>query len=117
VVTFGDGDVEPAFGLYGGLDATLNKIELRYPDGQVYLTTTKDLVEGVPEGTVLFQQAGGGGGYGPPHLRDPSLVASEVKNGIISVASAREDYRVILDPETFELDAGATRKLREEIKS
>jgi N-methylhydantoinase B len=117
VVTFGDGDVEPAFGLYGGLEATLNKIELRYPDGHVYQTTTKDLVEDVPEGTVLFQQAGGGGGYGPPHLRDPSLVASEVKNGIISIERAKEDYKVILDPETWELDGEATRKLREDIES
>jgi N-methylhydantoinase B len=113
VVTFGDGDVEPAFGLYGGLDATLNKIELRYPDGRVYQTTTKDLVEDVPEGTVLFQQAGGGGGYGPSHLRDPKLVAEEVRNGIISIECAKEDYSVIVDPETFELDTDATSKLRE----
>jgi N-methylhydantoinase B len=113
VVTFGDGDVEPAFGLYGGLESTLNKIELRYPDGRVYKTTTKDLVEDVPEGTVLFQQAGGGGGYGPPHLRDPALVAKEVKNGIISIERAKEDYSVVLDPETFELDVEATHKLRE----
>ncbi|MGB6340471.1 MAG: hydantoinase B/oxoprolinase family protein [Candidatus Aminicenantaceae bacterium] len=117
VVTFGDGDVEPAFGLYGGLEATLNKIELRYPDGRVYQTTTKDLVEDVPEGTVLFQQAGGGGGYGSPHLRDPVLVAKEVKNGIISIERAKEDYRVVLDPETFELDVEATCKLREDIES
>jgi N-methylhydantoinase B len=117
VVTFGDGDVEPAFGLYGGLDATLNKIELRYPDGRVYQTTTKDLVEDVPEGTVLFQQAGGGGGYGSPHLRDPVLVAKEVKNGIISIERAKEDYRVVVDPKAFELDVEATRKLREDIES
>jgi len=117
VVTFGDGDVEPAFGLYGGLDATLNKIELRYPDGRVYQTTTKDLVEDVPEGTLLFQQAGGGGGYGSPHLRDPVLVAKEVKNGIISIERAKEDYRVVVDSKAFELDVEATRKLREDIES
>ncbi len=117
VVTFGDGDVEPAFGLYGGLDATLNKIELRYPDGRVYQTTTKDLVEDVPEGTLLFQQAGGGGGYGSPHLRDPVIVAKEVKNGIISIERAKEDYRVVVDSKAFELDVEATRKLREDIES
>ncbi len=117
VVTFGDGDVEPAFGLYGGLDATLNKIELHYPDGRVYQTTTKDLVEDVPEGTVLFQQAGGGGGYGDPKLRDPQKVAQEVRNGIISIERAKKDYRVVVDLETFELDAEATRRLREEIQS
>jgi len=49
---------------------------------KIYKTSSKDLVENVPPGTVLFQQAGGGGGYGDPFLRDPELVAKEVKNGI-----------------------------------
>jgi N-methylhydantoinase B len=33
LVTFGDGDFEPAFGLFGGKDAGLNFIRLHYPDG------------------------------------------------------------------------------------
>jgi len=112
VVTFGDGDVEPAFGLFGGKDSTLNKIELRYQDGKVYQTTTKDLVENVPGGTILFQQAGGGGGYGNPHLRDAQKVAREVKNGIISIEQAKESYGVVVNPENFNLDMETTRKLR-----
>jgi N-methylhydantoinase B len=112
VVTFGDGDVEPAFGLFGGRDSTLNKIELHYPDGRIYKTTTKDLVENVPEGTILFQQAGGGGGYGDPRLRKAEKVAEEVKNGIISIEQAREVYGVVVDPDSFVLDEEATRQLR-----
>ncbi len=112
VVTFGDGDVEPPFGLFGGKNATLNKIELRYPDGKKYEATSKDLVEGVPSGTVLFQQAGGGGGYGNPYLRDPAQVAEEVKNGIISLEKAKEDYGVIIEPEIFEVNLKETEKLR-----
>jgi N-methylhydantoinase B len=111
-VTFGDGDVEPAFGLFGGKKATLNKIELCYPDGKVYQTTSKDLVENVPEGTILFQQAGGGGGYGDPFDRNPEQVAREVKNGIISVYKAKELYGVVLHPETLELDKAGTEALR-----
>ena len=112
VVTFGDGDVEPPFGLFGGKNATLNKIELRYPDGKKYEVTSKDLVEGVPSGTILFQQAGGGGGYGNPHFRDPAQVAQEVKNGIISLKKAKEDYVVIIEPETFKVNLAETEKLR-----
>ena len=112
VVTFGDGDVEPAFGLFGGKEATLNKIELHYPDGKAYKTTSKDLVEDVPEGTILFQQAGGGGGYGDPLLRDPSLVAQEVKNGIVSIKKAREEYGVVIDPETYEVILKDTERMR-----
>jgi N-methylhydantoinase B len=112
VVTFGDGDVEPAFGLFAGKDSTLNKIELHHSDGKVYKTTTKDLVENVPAGTILFQQAGGGGGYGNPHLRNTEKVAQEVRNGIISIQQAKESYGVVVDPETFAVDVEATSKLR-----
>lgn len=112
VVTFGDGDVEPAFGLFGGKVGTLNKIEITYPDGKVYKTTTKDLLEGVPNGAILFQQAGGGGGYGDPFKRPKERVAQEVKNGIISVECAKEDYGVVVDPETFEINLEETEKLR-----
>lgn len=116
VVTFGDGDVEPAFGLFGGKDATLNTIELRYPDGSVYKTTTKDLVDDVPAGTILFQQAGGGGGYGDPYSRDPAKVAQETRNGIISITQAEEDYGVIINPKTFEVNLKETEKLRSKRK-
>jgi N-methylhydantoinase B len=112
VVTFGDGDIEPAFGLFAGKDSTLNKIELHHADGKVYKTTTKDLVENVPAGTVLFQQAGGGGGYGNPHLRNAEKVAREVKNGIISIQQAKESYGVVVNPETFAINIEETRKLR-----
>ena len=112
VVTFGDGDVEPAFGLFKGKNSTLNTIELHYTDGKVYKTTTKDLVENVPAGTILFQQAGGGGGYGNPHLRDAQKVAQEVKNGITSIEQARESYGVVVDPGNFAVDIEETRRLR-----
>jgi N-methylhydantoinase B len=112
VVTFGDGDVEPAFGLFGGKSSTLNKIELIYPDGRVYKATSKDLIKDVPEGTILYQEAGGGGGYGHPYRRAAEKVRDEVRNGIISVTKAREDYGVVIDPDTFEIDLDATRALR-----
>jgi N-methylhydantoinase B len=112
VVTFGDGDVEPAFGLFGGKEGTLNKIELHFPDGKTYKTTSKDLIENVPAGTILYQLAGGGGGYGDPYLRDTALTVKEVRNGIISVNKAREDYGVVVNPENFELDLDTTKKIR-----
>ncbi len=112
VVTFGDGDVEPAFGLFGGKDATLNKIELGYPDGSTYKTTSKDLVTGVPKGTIYVQEAGGGGGYGDPLGRPAQTVQKEVRDRIISVRAARETYGVVVDPKTFALDETETAKLR-----
>lgn len=112
LITFGDGDVEPAQGAQGGGPGTLNKIELKSPEGEVYLATTKDLVDDVPAGTVYYQQAGGGGGLGDPKLRDAVLVAGEVKDGKISVEAAAADYGVAVDPQTFAVDEAETARLR-----
>lgn len=92
LVTFGDGDFEPAFGLFGGKEGTLNTIRLTYPDGTEVVPNNKDLVEGVPKGTLYYQAAGGGGGYGDPARRDRADLAREIRNGVISAESAKNDY-------------------------
>jgi len=97
IVTFGDGDVEPAFGVAGGGNGTLNKIELHYPNGEVVVPMSKDLITGVPKGTEYVQEAGGGGGYGDPAARPRELVRDEVRNGILSPESARDVYKLVDD--------------------
>ena len=92
LVTFGDGDFEPAFGLFGGKDAGLNFIRLHYPDGSTVVPKNKDLITGVPKGTVYHQVASGGGGYGNPKKRDRKVLAEEVRNGVISKEAAMRDY-------------------------
>jgi N-methylhydantoinase B len=92
LVTFGDGDFEPAFGLFGGGEGTLNFIRLTYPDGSVVVPRNKDLITGVPRGTLYHQQAGGGGGYGDPGKRDRAVLAREVRDGVISPEAARQKY-------------------------
>jgi len=92
LVTFGDGDFEPAFGLFGGHDSMLNSIELCFPDGTRVVPRNKDLILGVPKGTLYRQVAGGGGGYGDPKQRDRKKVAEEVRNGVISPEAARDTY-------------------------
>lgn len=112
MVIFGDGDVEPAFGLFGGGDGSLNSIRLRYPDGREHVPRSLDLITGVPKGTRYYQQAGGGGGYGDPSERPAELVAKEVRNGTISMQIARDVYRVVVNESTSEVDADATSSLR-----
>jgi N-methylhydantoinase B len=55
---------------------------------------------------------GGGGGYGAPFERDPGRVRADVISGYVSVEAARSEYGVAIDPRTFEIDRGATAKLR-----
>jgi len=92
LVTFGDGDFEPAFGLFGGGPGTLNFIRLTYPDGRTVVPRNKDLITAVPKGTIYHQQAGGGGGYGDPKQRDRGLLREEVRNDIVSAQAARDVY-------------------------
>ena len=92
LVTFGDGDFEPAFGLFGGGEGTLNLIESTYPDGARVVPRNKDLITGVPKGTIYRQLAGGGGGYGPAAQRDRDVLAREVRDGVISPEAARTAY-------------------------
>ncbi len=53
----------------------------------------------------------GGGGWGDPHRRDPSLVARDVKDGIVSIGAARERYGVAIDAGGA-VDPNATAQLR-----
>ncbi len=64
-----------------------------------------------PGDVVAFYSAGGGG-YGDPFERDPELVRRDVIYGYVSVERAREDYGVVIDPETFEIDYQATERIR-----
>ena len=82
------------------------------PDGEVYVATSKDLVTDVPAGTLYVQDAGGGGGYGPPAERPAAKVRTEVEDGIISREAARELYGVALKEGSFELDEAETARLR-----
>ena len=79
-------------GLFGGGDGTLNSIELTYPDGHKVAPRNKDLITGVPKGTIYRQLAGGGGGWGDPKKRDRSVLAREIRDGIISPEAARDAY-------------------------
>lgn len=92
LVTFGDGDFEPAFGLFGGGNGTLNFIRLTWPDGRTVVPKNKDLITGVPKGTLYHQQAGGGGGYGDPKRRERAKVREEVRDGVVSEQVARDVY-------------------------
>jgi len=64
------------------------------------------------EGDHLICLAGGGAGVGPPAQRNPEMVREDVRNGLVSLAWARDIYKVVLDSKTFEIDEEATRALR-----
>ncbi len=63
-------------------------------------------------GDVISFYSAGGGGYGDPLKRDPAAVEKDVRYGYVSIEKAREDYSVVLDPDTLGVDTSATELLR-----
>jgi N-methylhydantoinase B len=59
-------------------------------------------------GDVLRFETCGGGGWGDPFTRDPMRVRQDVARGFITARGAMEDYGVVVDPVTLEIDKSAT---------
>ncbi|TAK36133.1 MAG: hydantoinase B/oxoprolinase family protein [Chloroflexota bacterium] len=110
----GDGVEEEtaAPGLLGGKRGAVNRLEFVYPDGTRHKPRCKETVPSVPTGTIVEREAGGGGGYGDPYLRPADTVLWEVKNGLLSIRQAEEDYGVAIDPSTLAVDSLKTREIR-----
>ncbi|MFD4195652.1 hydantoinase B/oxoprolinase family protein [Amycolatopsis thermoflava] len=58
-------------------------------------------------GDVLVQWIAGGGGYGDPLLRDPQLVAADVRDGYVTAGTAERTYGVIVTDGGVDEDATA----------
>jgi N-methylhydantoinase B len=113
-IVFGDGVEQESrgFGIFGGKPGSLNEIAIYDGDNPLYRPRSKEIVRGIRRNAVIVQHAGGGGGYGDPLERPIDQVLDDVRNGFVSPAKAREDYGVVMDSLTLELDVAATQKLR-----
>jgi N-methylhydantoinase B len=96
VMTNSDGHENPARGVRGGLDGSLAHAQKRTTDGQIVELPGLHRITLQP-GETMISISCGGGGYGPPQERDPQLVATDVREGWLSVDRARSIYRVALD--------------------
>ena len=59
-------------------------------------------------GDLLRFETCGGGGWGDPFTRDPERVRQDVARGFVTPRGALEDYGVVLDATTLEIDKSAT---------
>jgi N-methylhydantoinase B len=97
----------PPKGRDGGGDGAPGRVALK--SGATLRTKGLQII---PEGDRLMLCLPGGGGMGDPMERDPALVASDVRDGLVSIQAARNDYKVVLGPDGT-VDQQATRELRE----
>ena len=100
------------WGLAGALAGHGNEVTLRLDGAERSERANAKLRnERLRAGDALILRAGGGGGFGPPHERDPVSVAEDVRQGYVSQAAARALYGVAVTAEGV-LDAAVTQALR-----
>ena len=114
LTTLADRTKFPPWGLFGGGDGKPARYLVR-SNGQERKLASKGTAP-VKAGDRVRVETCGGGGYGPPWLRDPELVLSDVREENISLQRARELYGVAMDSATGKLDPAETRRLRQRLK-
>jgi N-methylhydantoinase B len=98
-------------GQQGGDSTPLNKAYIVRGEQKIEITQPHIPVD-LKCGDRLVTLSGGGAGVGKPDERDPEAVRMDVKNELVSVEMARKVYKVILEPDTLEIDLESTHKLR-----
>lgn len=106
-----DGDVMLAKGALGGMPSPASRSHLLR--GKERIRVKPHRMVPFQPGDILAKQSGGGGGVGLPWERDPEAVRKDLRDEFVSLEGAREIYKVVLDPETLEIDHEETAKLRE----
>lgn len=98
------------YGLYGGKAGAPGSVSLR--SGGESREIGSKVTVGVLQGDAFSYVLPGGGGWGDPLERDPDAVQRDVRNEIVSLGAARNQYGVVLDADTLALDGEATAALR-----
>lgn len=103
------------YGLNGGRPGKPS-VNLLDPDGHDELLPSKFNLS-FKRGDVFRHQSAGAGGWGDPLERDCAAVLRDVRNEMVSVQMAAEEYGVILTPDGAAVDEDATADRRDEIRA
>jgi len=109
-------------GVNGGGRSAVQRSTHLYPDGKELViggyspngAWTSPLLSGhqFSNEEVFKFESTGGGGWGNAKERPVEKVLSDVLDDYISIAAAKETYRVVIDPKTMTVDQAATARLR-----
>ncbi len=102
------------YGLYGGAPGRPSMNYLN-PDGENRPLPSK-LTMTIRRGDVFRHEVAGAGGWGDPLDRDPAMVLHDVRNELVSLASAQIEYGVVLSGQPLAVDEAATRALRQRLR-
>jgi len=114
-IMFGEGRRIPAVGAAGAkstmIESKVGRLERKIGGN---IEVIKDNIIGkIKPGETVTNKNPGGGGFGNPYKRSVDKVVWDVKNGLVSIKGAKEDYGVVIkDAKSLSVDAAATEKLR-----
>ena len=114
-VMFGEGRRLPAMGAAnahsGMVEKKVGRVE--FNRGGEIEVVRKNVIATIQPGETAANKNPGGGGYGDPFDRPVEKVVWDVKNDLVSLEGAKEDYGVVIrDLESLEVDTVATQALR-----
>jgi len=101
----------PPWGVHGGRNGTTNYMVV-IRDEKELMRVSRIANFKLQKGDIISIRSGGGGGWGDPYERDPDLILNDVKEALITPEQAREIYKVVMNPQTLEIDRKATEQLR-----
>ena len=105
-------EVKPA--IEGGYTPKKNSKRLLMKDGhwETEEDTRRTGIYQLHNGDKVVDYAQGGCGVGNPYEREVEAVLNDVINELVSIESAKNDYGVIINPDTFEVDMKETERMR-----
>jgi N-methylhydantoinase B len=102
-------NVIPPYGVNGGANGAANRFTVIRAGETVEPSDVPGKVSGfrLMPGDIVREETAGGGGHGDPLMRDPALVAADVRRGYLSTAQAEARYGVVMGADSAP-DSAAT---------
>jgi N-methylhydantoinase B len=112
-----DRNIIPPYGVNGGSCGAPNRFTVVRGGHEMEPSDIPGKVSGFSLrcGDIVRERTAGGGGWGDPLKRDPTAVAIDRSEGLLTTRQIRARYGVVLN-ETRGIDAKATEALREDLR-
>ena len=120
VSILGDRVDHAPFGVQGGGPAAPNNVQIE-TEGRLWIPPMRSKAEKLPfgPGDAFHLASPGGGGFGDPLDRDPTLVEADLNGGVVDLATAEAVHgvvatvvRTILDRPVYRVDRDRTQERR-----
>jgi N-methylhydantoinase B len=112
----------PPWGLWGGHTGGKPERLVRLPGENDWKPVNANWYQ-VPPDTRAVIRSAGGGGWGDPLERDPARVLDDIRDGMVSLDAAKQEYGVVAIAnghgglDAVRVDADATRRTRQEMRA